>query len=112
MTRTTAPEFSPTGRALVVGAGRAVVGGIVDLARALRDRQEIKRLIELDDRALKDIGLSRSQVDGALAEPLFRNPSTVLLLSVERRSRAEPAEIPRVTSARPVVPLVKQACCA
>ena len=52
--------------------------------------------MELDDRALKDIGLTRSDVDGALAEPLFRNRQ-VLVRSVGRAGRHErewPAKLP------------------
>jgi uncharacterized protein YjiS (DUF1127 family) len=96
----------------LTGAARAVFGSIARLARAIGDRQDVKRLMELDDRALKDIGLTRSDVDGALAEPLFRNPSTALVRSVERRSRADAGVVPAKRSTRPVVPLVKQACCA
>jgi uncharacterized protein YjiS (DUF1127 family) len=112
MTRFIASLASITRPSLLTGAARAVFGSMVRLARALSDRQDVKRLMELDDRALKDIGLTRSDVDGALAEPLFRNPSTVLLRSVERRSRAEVGAVPSKRSTRPVVPLVKQACCA
>ena len=111
MTWSTAPHPAPASPSLVVRAGRAIVRGIVRLAQALRDRQEVKRLIEMDDRALKDIGLSRSDVDGALSEPLFRNPSAVLVRSVGRTSRARPAS-PPAPPTRPIVPVVKQACCA
>lgn len=64
----------------------ARVGG---LARALRHRGEVRRLAELDERALKDIGLTRLEVIGALAEPLYTDPSAILVVrSVERRSRS------------------------
>jgi uncharacterized protein YjiS (DUF1127 family) len=105
MTPSTAPRFA-------LGAAGATWRALVGLVRALRDRQDVKRLIELDDRALKDIGLSRAEVDGALSEPLFRNPSTVLLRAVERRSRAWPAAPARVGPARPVVPMNKKSCAA
>ena len=110
MSRFIAPFPSATRPALVVRAIRGVLRQLAGLATALRDRAEVKRLIELDDRALKDIGLSRSEVDGALAEPFFRSPSSVLLRSVERRSRASQGAVPASRPARPVVPLVKQAC--
>ena len=76
-----------------------------DLARTVRHRREIKGLAELDDRLLKDVGLTRGDVQGALSEPLLRNPSTVLVRSAERHSRAEMT--PRARAARPVVPLVR-----
>lgn len=110
MTRFIAPLSPATRPALVVRAIRGALRQLADLAAALRDRAEVKQLIELDDRALKDIGLSRSEVDGALSEPFFRNPSAVLLRSVERRSRASQGAVPANRPARPVVPIVKQAC--
>ena len=66
---------------------------------------EIRSLADLDDRTLKDIGLIRSDVSGALAEPFYRNPSTVLVRSVEhdRRTRRTFAE----RTIRPIVPMVK-----
>jgi len=58
------------------------------LWRALTHRREVRQLLELTDRELQDIGLVRSDVIGALAEPMAADPSTVLLVrSVERRSR-------------------------
>ena len=66
---------------------------------ALRHRRAIRSLAELDERALKDIGLVASDVHGALAEPFYRDPSTVLLLrSVERR-----AGIPSLAAVTPAV---------
>jgi uncharacterized protein YjiS (DUF1127 family) len=112
MIRFIASLASTTRPSLLAGAARAVFDPIARLARAISDRQDVKRLMELDDRALKDIGLTRSDVDGALAEPLFRNPSAVLVRSVERRSRADAGVVPAKRPTRPVVPLVKQACCA
>ncbi len=71
---------------------RAVAGALLQLkaiARAMRHRREILGLAELDDRALKDIGLTRVEVAGALAEPFHKDPSRMLLVrSVERRARA------------------------
>jgi len=73
-----------------------------DLVRNLKHRREIKALAELDDRLLKDVGLTRADVQGALSESLLHNPSVVLVRSAQRHSRAERAGRP----ARPVVPLV------
>jgi uncharacterized protein YjiS (DUF1127 family) len=92
---------SPAGRILVQWISRAGR----DLFRTLRHRREIMALADLDDRLLKDVGLTRGDVQGALSEPLLRNPSTVLVRSAERHSRAEMT--PRARAARPVVPLVR-----
>lgn len=84
------------------------VRSLTDLSRALRHRGEIRHLAEFDDRMLKDIGLTRSDVSCALSEPLLRNPSWVLVRSAERHSRSE--RIDRSSRpVRPVVPLVTQA---
>lgn len=81
---------------------------IFNLAKALRHRREIMHLAELDDRMLKDIGLTRCDVDSALAEPLHHNPSWVLVRCVERHTRAE-RNAPPVRPGRPVVPVVSPA---
>ncbi|CAM5190704.1 hypothetical protein BTHI11S_02178 [Bosea thiooxidans] len=60
-------------------------GGVAQLVRALIHRREVLRLAELDERGLKDVGLVRSDVAGALATPWFSDPSTVLAA----RSRAQ-----------------------
>jgi uncharacterized protein YjiS (DUF1127 family) len=60
---------------------------VAELVRAIEHRREVRHLAELDERFLKDIGLSRSDVASALSEPLYRNPSILLVRSAERRSR-------------------------
>jgi uncharacterized protein YjiS (DUF1127 family) len=63
------------------GLRRAFGGGLVrvgKLARTLRNRREIRQLAELDERSLKDIGLTRSDVQGALAASLLSDPSLIL----------------------------------
>jgi hypothetical protein len=70
------------------------------------------QLAEFDDHMLKDIGLTRSDVEGALAEPLLHNPSQVLVRCAERHPRFENLDVPR-QSVRPVVPFVTRGdCCA
>ena len=45
---------------------------------AAKGRREIGRIAELDDHALRDIGLTPADVAGALAASLFRDPSYFL----------------------------------
>ncbi|MBF9231786.1 DUF1127 domain-containing protein [Microvirga alba] len=104
MTRSATPAMSLAGSTFL----GSVVRAAVNLARALRHRREIMNLAEFDDRMLKDIGLVRSDVEGALAEPIVRNPSSVLVRCVERRSRAE-RMVPPGRATRPVIPVVKPA---
>ena len=50
-------------------------------------RQELARLVKLDDHMLADIGLSRSDLDAAYCVPLWRDPFSVLeRRAAERRS--------------------------
>ena len=90
--------------------GMAALGqfarSLVDLAKALRHRREIKHLAEFDERMLADIGLTRSDVTSALDEPLTRNPSWVLVRRAERHSRSERLA-PSARPVRPVVPMVR-----
>ena len=81
------------------------VRSLTSLAKTLRHRREIRHLAELDERMLKDIGLTPSDVSSALLEPLLRNPSWVLIRSAKRHSRSERVDH-SARSARPVVPFV------
>ena len=58
------------------------------LAHAWRQRRELTRLIDLDDRMLADIGLTRQDLTAALAEPLLVDASESLA-AVARRSSWE-----------------------
>ena len=85
-----------------------VARSLINLVKALRDRREVMNLAEFDDRMLKDIGLLRSDVDSALAEPIFHNPSWVLVRCAERHSRSKRIAVPAPRT-RPVVPIVMKA---
>ena len=92
--------------------------------KAVRSRIEVARLADLDDRALKDIGLLRTDVAAALAVPYYRDPSAHLI-DVAGHKRAasgvkRPTEVEGSLSVgarlrRPdavlTVPAVKPACC-
>jgi uncharacterized protein YjiS (DUF1127 family) len=64
----------------------AAIGGV---ATRWRHRREIRKLAEFDDRMLSDIGLTRSEVVGALAEPFFRERAVFLVRWAQRSSRSE-----------------------
>lgn len=62
------------------------------LTKAWRNRRHVMQLAELDDAALKDIGLTRADVLGALYLPRHRDPTSVLVIrSTERRAAARAA---------------------
>lgn len=56
----------------------AVLGGVLQLARAVRARRQVRRLLSFSNRELKDIGLHRSDVEAALSLPLHQDPSRKL----------------------------------
>ena len=72
----------------VVATRVAVLGftPIVALVKALIHRREVLRLGELDERGLKDIGLVRSDLDGALAVSWLSDPSVILAQRSSSRS--------------------------
>ena len=69
------------------------------LERAAAGRRALRQLAAADDRMLKDIGLDRSDLRNAAAEPFYRDPTELLAGRVDeqrpRRSRAERRIPPR-----------------
>ncbi|MET0744658.1 MAG: DUF1127 domain-containing protein [Microvirga sp.] len=81
---------------------------VIRFVQALRHRAQVRKLADFDDHMLKDIGLTRSDVDGALDESIFENPSVLLVRSFERRQHSgRLGEAGR--SERPQVPFVQLA---
>lgn len=84
---------APPGRALA-----ALGGGLWRAARRvaqrMKNRRAADRLAALDDRMLADIGLTRSDLRDAYAEPLWHDPTDMLARrAAERRgSGRRPAE--------------------
>lgn len=70
---------APTPSATASRGLREILGRAGSLWTALLHRREVVRLLDLDDRQLRDIGLIRNDVLGALAEPIIRDPSHLLL---------------------------------
>src|SRR5262245_7202077 len=61
---------------------------VVDYVRAYLNRRDIQTLAGFDDRMLADIGLTKSDVRDAIAEPLWRDPTTILVGRVRERRLA------------------------
>ena len=55
-----------------------ILAGLQRLSRALKNRRQAEMLAGMDDRMLADIGLNRSDLRDAYAEPLWRDPTDVL----------------------------------
>lgn len=80
--------------ARVVRAAGAVALRAVDIYRSFKSRREMRMLAGFDDRMLADIGLTRSDLRDAVAEPLWRDPTHVLVTRVRERRAARPASHP------------------
>lgn len=66
---------------------RHLAATVRQLARSLRNRRALAPLAEWDERALRDIGLTRADLHLALGAPLSEDPSTQLARwAQERRS--------------------------
>jgi uncharacterized protein YjiS (DUF1127 family) len=80
-------ECSPTTQTL----SQRLVSGFATLAsvlRVFRNRMEINALRDLDDNQLKDIGLTRADLNSAfLASTFFEDPSDQLTRSARNRGR-------------------------
>ena len=103
------------------GAARAAahsVTGTKNLVRAFVHRREVMRLSELDERGLKDIGLVRSDIDGALAVSWLSDPSSVLqarsvqqqAVAAGRREAGVRRPVVIKAAARPGAKEIKIAC--
>jgi uncharacterized protein YjiS (DUF1127 family) len=62
----------------VVHAVAGLAKGIGRIVVAIEHRRELARLSDLDDRMLADIGLMRTDLRDAYAEPLWREPTSIL----------------------------------
>jgi uncharacterized protein YjiS (DUF1127 family) len=74
----TAAHFGHAAAALAMGVWRLVL--------AIKHRRELAHLADLDDRMLADIGLTRTDLRDACAEPPWQDPTSEL----ERRARGRP----------------------
>ncbi len=82
-------------RRLIVAPVGAVVAGLIThgistvnkLARAVEHRRIVSQMLEFDDYLLRDVGLTRSDLRDAASEPIWSDPSHVLVSrAVERRA--------------------------
>ena len=94
------------------GMANTVTGFVVARMRQVfqfvKNRRDAATLAGLDDRMLADIGLTRGDVRDAIAEPVWRDPTTILVSRAhERRINRRRASIglaPKDFDAPSIVP--------
>jgi uncharacterized protein YjiS (DUF1127 family) len=78
--------LTPSATRVVLAVVWLALGHARRLVRAIKHRRQAHMLLGLDDRMLTDIGLTRSDVHDAYAEPLWQDPTTLLRArALERR---------------------------
>ena len=91
-------------------SGTAALGlfarALTNLVKALQHRREVRNLAEFDERMLRDIGLTRDDVESALTEPLHHRPSWALVRCANHSIQAHDPVATR--KPRPVVPFVSR----
>src|SRR5262245_38637494 len=108
MTAFTTPIAPSSCAQAFAAVGMAVARAGSWLANAWRHRHDAAALARLDDRMLADIGLTRGDLNDALAEPLWRDPTSVLARRHHERRKARRAAATALIK-RPSPPLVPAA---
>ena len=70
---------------LVHAAAGIVVARTRQLAQFVKNRRDAVTLASLDDRMLADIGLTRGDVRDAVSEPVWRDPTAILVSRAQER---------------------------
>ena len=70
---------------LVNAVAGIVVARMRQLVQIVRNRRDATILASLDDRMLADIGLTRGDVRDAVSEPVWRDPTAILVSRVQER---------------------------
>lgn len=73
------PSSAPLTAAFFNTVAGVVANRVTTVFRALKHRHDAQMLAGLDERMLKDIGLTRSDLRDAYAEPIWRDPTAVLV---------------------------------
>ena len=75
---------APVAQGLIALAG-VVVRRLREFMRAAKHRHDAAMLAGLDDRMLADIGLTRGDVRDAFSEPVWRDPTDLLVSRAHER---------------------------
>ena len=106
MTAITRSDYSPPLVNGLVAVAVAAAGLARRIARAWHHRNDAVVLAALDDRMLADIGLTRADLNDTIAEPLWRDPTTVLACRHRERRRLSRRAVAQVILQHGSPPLV------
>jgi uncharacterized protein YjiS (DUF1127 family) len=82
-----------------------LTAAIRKVGQVLKNRHDAAMLADMDDRMLADIGLNRSDVRDAFAEPLWNDPTAILASrALERRKHR--AQVTVSLASPPLVPQI------
>lgn len=81
-----------------------LLAGLRKLAAALKNRRDAAMLAGMDERMLRDIGLTRSDLRDAYAEPLWRDPTDILAGRVNDRRRNRVQDAKAFLASPPLAP--------
>jgi len=79
-----------SGSATVAAAARRVAGAFAAAWTVYRNRRQLRRLAELDDYLLADMGLSRADVEAAAVTPFYTDPTAKLATTSDLARVANP----------------------
>ena len=83
-----------------LGFAEAALARVIAFWRSVQNRRSVAKLLDWDDRMLRDIGLTSGDVRSVMAMPVGEDPSFRLsILSVERRAAVRAAARERVSRA-------------
>ena len=71
-----------------LGVVRALAKRVIVMLGAFKGHRDMQILAGMDDHMLSDIGLTRGDVRDAVSEPIWRDPTTVLVTRVQERRRS------------------------
>ena len=89
-------------RRRLASAGGDMMSRFARVGRAIKNRRAATVLAGLDDHMLADIGITRSDLRDAYSEPLWHDPTDVLVgRAAERRTRRRSALVQSGTNPQP-----------
>ena len=85
-----------------------VIARVRGLSQMIKNRRDAATLAGLDDRMLADIGLTRGDVRDAVSEPVWRDPTAILVSRAQERRVNRRGLVFGIADAPSIVPVVKQ----